>query len=86
MPRSRLPKRASNADHKWFVSKDTDTSQETEYFLNQFFHGESISILSLFHTGFVTITDFYLTGSSGFIFHIASAFILSEISSYVSPV
>ena len=63
MPRRRLPKRSSNPHDKRFVTQDTETSQETEYFLNQFFHGESIAILSLFHTRFYE-SDVYLLGTN----------------------
>lgn len=38
MPGSRLAKRSSNTHDKRFVTQDTEPSQETEYFLNQFFH------------------------------------------------
>ncbi len=38
MSRSRLSKRPRNTNHKRFVSEDTETSQDAEYFLNQFFH------------------------------------------------
>ncbi len=38
MPRGGLPKWSGNTHDKRFVTEDTESSQETEYFLNQFFH------------------------------------------------
>ncbi len=42
MTSCRLSKRSSNTDNKRFVTKNTKSSQETENFLNQFFHEKII--------------------------------------------